>query len=177
MDNSSKVYIGIDVGSKGFISVQKNNKWDFLSLEDNDMYSISEFLHKISINNSGVVCVIEDVHALFGSSAKSTFRFGFNKGFLVGLLCANNIPYNLISPSVWQKEMWGNSDMVVTYKEVVVKGKKTSRKEINTKQTSINACKRLFPTVDLRKSPRSKKPDDNKVDSMLLSEYGRRKNL
>ena len=176
MDNS-KAYIGIDVGSKGFISVQKNNKWDFLSLEDNDMYSIGEFLHKISINNSSVVCVIEDVHALFGSSAKSTFQFGFNKGFLVGLLCANNIPYNLISPSVWQREMWSNSDMVVTYKEVTIKGKKVNKKEVNTKQTSINACKRLFPTLDLRKSERSKKIDDNKVDSILMAEYARRKNL
>ena len=98
-----KVYIGIDVGSKGFISVQKNNKWIFLSLEDNDIYAVSDFLHKISLENDSVTCVIEDVHAIFGSSAKATFQFGFNKGFLIGVLCANKIPYSLVSPSVWQK--------------------------------------------------------------------------
>lgn len=176
MDNS-KTYIGIDVGSKGFISVQKNNKWDFLSLEDNDIYSISDFLHNLSLENDSIACVIEDVHAIFGSSAKSTFQFGFNKGFLIGILCANKIPYSLVSPSVWQKAIWNNSDIVITYKEVTVKGKKLRKKEVNTKQTSINACKRLFPTLDLRKSERSKKVDDNKVDSILMSEFARRKNL
>lgn len=176
MENS-KVYIGIDVGSKGFISAQKDNKWDFLSLEDNDIYAVSDFLHKLSLENNNITCVIEDVHAIFGSSAKSTFQFGFNKGFLIGVLCANKIPYSLIMPSVWQKAMWGNSDIVVNYKEVTIKGKKTMKKDVNTKQTSINCCKRLFPMLDLRKSERAKKIDDNKVDSILLCEYGRRKNL
>jgi len=50
-------------------------------------------------------------------------------------------------------------------------------KRIDTKATSINAARRLFPEVDLRKSERSKKPDDNKVDSMLMAEYARRRNL
>lgn len=172
-----KLYIGIDVGSKGFISMQKDGKWTHFSIADNDLYQLSQIMQEARYLNENIACVIEDVHAIYGSSAKATFAFGFNKGYLIGLLAANNIPYNLISPSVWQKEMWGNSDMVVTYKEVVVKGKQQTKKEVNTKQTSINACKRLFPTLDLRKSDRSKKIDDNKVDSILMAEYARRKNL
>lgn len=172
-----KLYIGIDVGSKGFISMQKNGKWEHYSIEDNDLYQLSEIMQRTRCEHERIVCVIEDVHALFGSSAKSTFAFGFNKGYLIGLLAANNIPYILVQPKEWQREMWGNTDMVVTYKEVTIKGKKVTKKEINTKQTSINACKRLFPTIDLRKSERAKKIDDNKVDSILMSEYARRKNL
>lgn len=172
-----KLYIGIDVGSKGFISMQKNGVWDFFSIEDNDLYQLSEIMHQARQNNRNIACVIEDVHSVFGSSAKSTFAFGFNKGYLVGLLAANHIPYTLVQPKEWQKEMWQNADMVVTYKEVTIKGKKVSKKDVNTKQTSINACKRLFPTLDLRKSERSKKIDDNKVDSILMSEFARRKNL
>lgn len=175
MDN--KLYIGIDVGSKGFISMQKNGAWSFFSIEDNDLYQLSEIMRHARKENANIACVIEDVHAVFGSSAKATFAFGFNKGYLVGLLAANQIPYTLVQPKEWQKEMWGNSDMVVTYKEVTIKGKKVSKKEINTKQTSINCAKRLFPTLDFRKSERSKKIDDNKVDSVLMSEYARRKNL
>lgn len=175
MDN--KLYMGIDVGSKGFISMQQNGKWEHYSIEDNDLYQLSCIMQQARCEHERIACVIEDVHALYGSSAKSTFAFGFNKGYLIGLLAANNIPYTLIQPKEWQKEMWGNSDMVVTYKEVTIKGKKVSKKEINTKQTSINACKRLFPTLDLRKSERSKKIDDNKVDSILMCEYARRKNL
>ena len=172
-----KAYLGIDVGSKGFISMQKDGLWTHYSIEDNDLYQLSNIMREIREQNDDIACVIEDVHAIFGSSAKATFAFGFNKGYLIGLLAANRIPYTLIQPKEWQKEMWGNSDMVVNYKEVTIKGKKTSKKEVNTKQTSINCAKRLFPTMDFRKSERSKKIDDNKVDSVLMCEYARRKNL
>jgi hypothetical protein len=172
-----KLYIGIDVGSKGFISMQKNGSWAHVSIEDNDLYQLSEIMRFLRQENPNITCVIEDVHALFGSSAKSTFAFGFNKGYLIGLLAANEIPYTLIQPKEWQREMWINSDMVVSYKEVTIKGKKTTKKEVNTKQTSINCAKRLFPRIDFRKSERSKKIDDNKVDSVLMAEFARRKNL
>lgn len=174
---NGKLYIGIDVGAKGFISMQKDGIWTHYSIEDNDLYELSEIMLRARMDNDTIACVIEDVKPIFGSSAKSTFAFGFNKGYLIGLLAANKIPYTLVAPKEWQKCIWTNADMVVSHKVVVVKGKEQVKKDVNTKQTSINACKRLFPTVDLRKSTRSKKPDDNKVDSMLLSEYGRRKNF
>lgn len=172
-----KLYIGIDVGAKGFISMQKNGNWEFYPIADNDLYQLSMIMQDARNKNEHIACVIEDVKPIFGSSAKATFAFGFNKGYLIGLLAANKIPYTLVAPKEWQKNIWTHADMVVNNKVVVVKGKEQVKKEVNTKQTSINACKRLFPTVDLRKSTRSKKPDDNKVDSMLLSEYGRRKNF
>lgn len=175
--SSEKLYIGIDVGSKGFISMQKNGSWRYFSIEDNDLYQLGEIMQEIRREHQNIACVIEDVKAIFGSSAGATFQFGFNKGYLIGLLAANKIPYTLVPPKEWQKEMWTNGDMVVTYKEVTVKGKVYNKKVINTKQTSLNCCKRLFPTLDLRKSQRAQKPDDNKVDSILLCEYGRRKNL
>lgn len=172
-----KLYIGIDVGSKGFISMQKNGLWRHYSIEDNDLYQLSAIMRLARKEHANIACVIEDVKPIFGSSAKSTFQFGFNKGYLIGLLAANKIPYTLVAPKEWQKNVWTHSDMVVTYKDVTINGKNVSKKEVNTKQTSINACKRLFPTLDLRKSERSKKIDDNKVDSILMSEYARRKNL
>ena len=127
--------------------------------------------------HANIACVIEDVHAIFGSSAKATFQFGFNKGYLIGLLSANKIPYTLVQPKDWQKVMWQNADMVVNYKTVTKQGKQTTRKEVNTKQTSINCAKRLFPTIDFRKSERAKNYDDNKVDSVLMCEYARRMNF
>ena len=169
--------MGIDVGSKGFISMQKDGAWEHFSIEDNDLYQLSEIMRQIRLKHANIACVIEDVHALFGSSAKSTFAFGFNKGYLIGLLAANQIPYTLVQPKDWQKELWINADMVVTYKEVTIKGKKVSKKDVNTKQTSINCAKRLFPTLDFRKNEKCKKIDDNKVDSVLMAEFARRKNL
>lgn len=174
---NDKAYMGIDVGSKGFISIQYNGLWEHYSIEDNDLYQLSEIMRQIRSKRANIACVIEDVRQIFGSSAKSTFNFGFNKGYLIGLLAANKIPYTLVQPKEWQKEMWGLHDMVVTYKKVTVKGKEVSKKEVNTKQTSINCAKRLFPTMDLRKNERCKKIDDNKVDSVLMAEFARRKNL
>ena len=166
----SKTYIGIDVGGKGFITTQKEGVFSHYSIEDSDLYQLSEIIGRIRQENEEITCVIEDVHAIFGSSAKATFQFGLCKGYLLGLLVANHIPYHLIQPKEWQKEIWANADKVYKYKP---DGGKTT----DAKNTSINACKRIFPFLDLRKTPRCKKIDDNKVDSILMSEYARRKNL
>lgn len=174
---NDKCYMGIDPGSEGFIAVQKNGEFSHYSIADNDLYQLADIMAEIRQKHPNIVCVIEDVHALGNSAAKSTFSFGFNKGYLVGLLAASKIPYVLVQPKVWQKEMWINSDMVVTYKPVTIKGKATVKKEVNTKATSINAAKRLFPTMDFRRTERCKSVDNNKVDATLMSEYARRKNL
>ena len=173
----NRVYLGIDVGSKGFITLNTGNEHKFYSIADNDIYQLSDIFRDIKNEYPNVVCVIEEVHAIFGSSAKATFAFGEINGILKGLLMANKIPYHLVQPKTWQKEMWDNKDLVVSYKTIKVKGKDVSKKEVNTKQTSINAAKRIFPYIDLRKPERCKNPDDNKVDSLLIAEYGRRKNL
>ena len=165
----SKIYMGIDVGGKGFITTQKDGHFSHYSIADNDYYHLSEIMTEIRSNNAEIACVIEDVHSIFGSSAKSTFNFGFCKGYLIGLLAAHRIPYHLIPPKEWQKEMWSNADKVYKSGE--------GKKSIDTKNTSINACKRIFPMLDLRKNERCKNIDDNKVDSILMSEYARRKNL
>lgn len=172
-----KKYIGIDVGKEGFISVIDNGEYRFCSIEGSDNLSLSKFLLDETLSQS-VAVVIEDVHAIYGSSAEGTFNFGFIKGFLIGLLVAHKIPYTLVQPKEWQGEIWTNSDMVVSYKTITLKGgKEQKRKEVHTKKTSINAAQRLFPSVDFRKNERCKNPDDNKVDALLMAEYGRRKNL
>lgn len=173
----NRVYLGIDVGSKGFITLNTGSEFKFYSIADNDIYQLSDIFRDIKNEYPNVVCVMELIHAIFGSSAKATFAFGEINGILKGLLMANKIPYHLVPPKTWQKEMWDNKDLVVSYKTITVKGKDISKKDVNTKQTSINAAKRIFPNIDLRRTNKCKNLDDNKVDSLLISEYGRRKNL
>jgi len=174
---SDKLYIGIDVGAKGFIATQYNGLFDFFSIADHDLYEISKFIQNVKSEHENIACVIEDVNAIYGSSASATFSFGFNKGYLIGILSANNIPYVLVPPKTWQKEMWNNSDIVVKYKTVKVKGKDIAKKQTDTKATSINSAKRLFPEIDFRRTIKCKDVDDNKVDATLMCEYARRKNL
>lgn len=172
-----RVYLGIDVGEKGFLTLNLGNEFKFYSIKDNDYYQLADILKEIKQSYPNVICAMEQVHAIFGSSAKSTFTFGEINGLLKGLLIANKIPYHLVPPKKWQGEIWDNKDMVITYKAIMIKDKQTTRKEVNTKQTSFNAAKRIFPNVDLRRTERCKNPDDNKCDSLLISEYARRKNL
>lgn len=162
-----RAYIGIDPGSKGYITLcSRGEYYSHIAIADNSFQEIGKELALIKQSYPDVFATMEEVHAVFGSSAKATFSFGEIFGLLQGLLIANNIPYHLVQPKEWQKEMWINADKV--YKE----GKK-----IDTKATSLKAAERLFPGYDLRRTPACKKADDNKVDSMLICEYARRKNL
>ena len=169
-----KRYVGIDPGQKGYMTIERENgKYDFYSFQDNDLYKIGDVLAELTKGDDDYMVVMEEIHALFGSSAKATFSFGEIYGTLKGLLIANKIPYSLVPPSKWQKKIWINSDVEYIHKIVCGKPKKT----VNTKKTSINAAKRLFPNIDLRRNERCKNIDDNKVDSLLIMEYARRNNL
>lgn len=173
-----KTYIGIDPGAVGFITAMfPNGNFEFYSIEENDDLDLNRILKSIKERSWMVSAVIEDVHAIFGCSAKSTFAFGEIKGILKGLLVANEIPYTLVQPKIWQGEIWNNQDMIVSYRTVKRDDKEIKQKVVDTKSTSINAARRLFPSIDLRKNDRCKKIDDNKVDSLLMAEFARRKNL
>lgn len=161
----SRVIISIDPGAKGFICAYNPDEGirQYISIEDSTKPEIAAFLARYKGN---CVAVMEEIHAVFGSSAKSTFSFGEIFGFLQGLFVALGIPYHLVPPKTWQAAIWINSDKV--FKE----GKK-----VDTKKTSINAATRLFPDIDFRRNERCKVVDDNKVDATLIGEYARRMNL
>lgn len=172
----SKIYIGADPGSDGFISVIDNGEYRFLPIDGTPPLDIGKFIGEYK--DKECIAILEDVHAVFGSSAQGTFNFGFSKGLLFGLLIAHKIPYVLVAPKDWQNAVWINADKeFTTQKQHLKDGSERTIKKVDTKSTSINAARRLFPDVDFRKSARAKKPHDGKVDALLMAEYGRRKNL
>ncbi|MFA6726942.1 MAG: hypothetical protein WCS17_01855 [Prevotella sp.] len=167
-----KTIISIDPGAKGFISIREDDTIDYVSIIEVDRKGLAEIFRELKkkySDNKNVIVVMEEVHAIYGSSAKATFSFGSTFGFLLGLIMANNFPFALVQPKEWQKEVWVNLDKVYRYGD----GKKT----IDTKETSIAAAMRIFPNEDLRRSQRCKTIDDNKADSLLIGEYARRRNL
>lgn len=176
---NNRIYMGIDPGSLGFITVMyPDNSREFLSLQANDYQQICRFIMSVKErSNDNLMCCMEEVHAVFGSSAKSTFSFGKINGVLEGILIALSIPYTLVQPKAWQGVIWSNPDKEYIEKKRISKGEEKSVRSVDTKKTSLNAAKRLFPSVDLRKSERASKYDDNKCDSLLICEYGRRMNL
>lgn len=158
-----KTYIGIDPGEEGFLAAMGDSIRSYISIKDTHPLDIAKWLEELS--HDDCFAAIEDVHALYGASAVSTFNFGYCKGWLVGLLTALQIPYTMVAPKDWQREIWERCDKVMDGNKVV------------TKATSINCAKRLFPYVDLRRTEKCKNPDHNKADSLLILEYARRKNL
>lgn len=165
-----KTYMGIDPGSKGCVTVMDGGGIRFFSLRDMTERETAELFGKVGKADGGAAAVMEEVHAVFGSSARSTFSFGETYGMLKGLLVAAGIPYSLVPPKTWQAEIWASDDKVYRYK-------RDGKKMVDTKATSINAARRLFPGLDLRRTERCSRIDDNIADSLLICEYGRRRNL
>lgn len=170
----AKLIIGIDPGEKGFLASYnvESGEREYLSISDHTVREISDYIRDCveKFGASNVTVCIEEVHAVFGSSAKSTFNFGKIFGLLQGIVIASGASYSLVPPKEWQKEIWNNSDKVTRYN-------KAGGKMTDTKGTSLNAAIRLFPTIDFRRTKNCKKLDDNKIDATLIQEYARRKNL
>ena len=74
-------------------------------------------------------------------------------GLLSELLDTIGIPYQPITPQKWKKEFGLNAD----------------------KANSIDVCKRLYPGVNLLRTERSRKEDDNCAEAVLLATYAKRK--
>jgi hypothetical protein len=168
----AKAFIGIDPGKTGFICKMSEDGIEFsqvpkIGTKVVDLLELSRLIE--SFQGLNCHCVIEDVHAIYGSSAGATFEFGRVVGNLESFLVAYRIPHTRVAPKKWQKEMWQG---VPVQKKKSKSGKTMT---VDTKKMSEIAAKRLFPDVDLRKSTRAKNPDDNKVDSLLMAEYCRRK--
>ena len=69
-----------------------------------------EFLEFLEpINPAGYIAVVEDVPAFVASATSnaSSFKLGYNFGFLVGALRARRFPVELVKPRDWQKGMRG----------------------------------------------------------------------
>lgn len=160
----SKCYIGLDPGSKGCAVIMNGAEIKRYSFIDFSMTDICQLL-KDQKSKSECYALLEDVHAVFGSSAKATFEFGFNKGMLSGILIALQIPFSMIPPKKWQTGVWERCDKVM------------DGKKIKTKETSFNCAKRIFPHVNLCRTSRCTKPDDGICDALLMAEYARRNNF
>lgn len=117
-------------------------------------------------------CAMEDVHSIFGASAKSNFQFGWINGVQEAALYAAKIPFVKVQPKVWQKVAWQGIQPIQ-----VATGKKNKEGKpvykTDTKATSLLAARRLFPNESFLATSRSKIPHDGFVDGALLAHYAR----
>lgn len=145
------IYIGIDPGLRGGWAIM----WDDGSVEvhpwDDKQFIFS--MEEIWRDGIDCRCALEKVGAMPGNGSVSMFKFGQSFGFIIGVLTALKIPFQLVPPRVWKKEFSLDND----------------------KQKSIETAQRLFPGVNFLPTERSRKPSDGMCESALLMEYARRK--
>ena len=104
---------GIDPGSNGAIAVLDSLNPDSIALLDlkkKRSKDIWDWLKELTSNDT---VWIEDIHSMYGMSAKSNFGFGRNLGIVTTIAeIILGEPSKMVTPKVWQK-----------YIGVTVKGK------------------------------------------------------
>lgn len=164
-----KRIVSIDPGANGGIAVFDDGELTSLHtiprVKDKIDYNALAFtiINLITEEFCNTTVVLEEVHSVFGSSAKSNFSFGHINGVILGLIVSTGRPYVLVQPKEWQKVVWTNQDKV--YKPG--KAKKTT----DTKATSLLAAKRLFPKTDFRATSRSTTSHDGLIDAALIGKW------
>jgi hypothetical protein len=162
------ISIGIDIGKKGGIFIQndKGDKTSYKMPMVKDQLDISG-IYKILSEYEGMrgIVVFEKLAPIFGSSKTTAFSMGFQVGIIEALCVSLAIPYHIVPPKAWQKQMFEGVDEIIK----TVKGVKKR----DTKAMALIAVKRRHPDVVLKFSNRVTKDHDGLVDAILLSDYGK----
>lgn len=145
------IYIGIDPGKSGAMAFIGEN--GDVTVFPFDEAKYLGHLKALAHPPCQAKAVVEHVGAMPGQGVTSMFNFGRGFGWLLGVLDACQIPYELVRPQKWKKEYSVTGD----------------------KNSSTAVCKRLFPDVSLLPTPRCKKDNDGMAEALLMAEYARRR--
>ena len=158
----NKIYIGIDPGKNGGFAIILPDKEPIVKPWSNEMFvhdmrDVATLVERTAIGTDKplkAIAAVEKVGALPKQGVVSMFSFGQSYGFILGVLSALKIGYQLVPPSVWQREF-----------SLSKAGK----------QGSIDVCTRLYPNVSLLPTERCIKKSDGMSDATLIATYASRK--
>ena len=180
VNKTAKYILGVDPGKHGgfcALPIDSAHPQIFIPVPLNgtevDIPMMIQHLRNLA---PGVLyAVMEEVHAIFGSSAKSTFNFGHINGAMETALHAAGIPLVKVQPKVWQKEAWRGTERVESPTGKLNKRTGAPVMKVDTKATSLRAAKHLWPTETFLASTRSRNPHDGWVDAALIAYWGMQK--
>lgn len=141
--------VGIDPGAKGSVCLldSTSRQAEFMDLTT-PLNQIHDWLKQKAVD----VIWIEDVHSLYGMSAKSNFSFGKALGAVETIAILNKGGFQKVAPKVWQK-----------YANVTAKGK-------DIKQEVSSICNRLYPAADV--FGKRGGLHDGRSDALMIAHYG-----
>lgn len=96
-------YLGVDPGTGGAAVIISDER-EVLAVQPWEGESSFEELvanHKPALWFS----VTEKVGAMPGNAGSSMFRFGFNAGFIQGVLMSHRLRFGVVTPQTWQKNL------------------------------------------------------------------------
>jgi len=166
----AKKVIAVDPGAAGAIAI----------LENNDQGQMILTLHKMPLDPAGqvdpkalwrilydhlgaVALVHEDVHSIFGASAKTNFQFGRNSGISYAVLSLMRAPIEMVQPKKWQK--------VVHARLPAAFVSQAKQDKAKAKSLSLAAAQTIFPNESFLASKQSKVPHDGLVDAACIAYY------
>lgn len=173
-----KYYLGIDPGktSGAVVLLGKGRIVAFQVTpkigDQVDLRETAKFFRKVRRfmkKGHEVHAVMEKLHGLPNQKLSVIWELARHCGILEGLLGDKEIPYSMVIPRTWQKEMFKGTKML--------KKKEKGLWKNDTKGTARIVAQKLFPNQNLLATKRSKVPHDGIVDALLIAEYGRRLNL
>lgn len=145
------IFLGIDPGQKGGIALISESGVEVFPYSDDTLKSMCRRLHETT-DSVEMLCFIEKVGAMPKQGLASTFNFGKSFGYILGVVEANSIPYQLVSPQKWKNHFGITGD----------------------KSNSVLTAKRLFPNVNLFSTPKCKKESDGMAEALLIALYAKR---
>ncbi len=150
--------LGIDPGQSGGLAfVEPCRSGDRLVHELVPMAGLPDLIDLIYEHKPQHV-FLEKAQAMPKQGVVSMFTYGQHFGELVGMLVTLKLPFTLVQPTAWTKIIHEGTDSKLT-----------------TKERTLQACMRLYPTAELLATPKSKKPHLGMVDALMIAEYGIRK--
>lgn len=156
---------GIDPGRTGSFCVHSVSKkeYQFQDIpyiqDEPDFKSMAAIFKEwciIASNNLKVF--LEKAQSMPGNGGAHMLKYGRAAGGIEGILAALKIPYELVPPSVWTKELHAGIS-----------------KKLKPKAKSLLVATQLFPGIDFKRTERCKKPDEGRIDALLITEWGARK--
>lgn len=155
--------LGIDPGQTGALAIFQLDEGEYylnsvFDYADRELFK--PVLREISLLENCTSVCIEAVHSAPGQGVSSTFKFGANFGWWIGVLDALGYSYTLVTPQKWQGLLFKD------YKNSM--GSLTATTKIVSLEVARSLFNRKYDAIGVF----NRKKDHGRSDAALIGWYG-----